>query len=577
MGYHVKLEELHNTSSHIIDQTEAWIKQLSRVRASLLDIGHMDMHGEAADAIRAYIQEVHIKILDWIIDTIKTYRSSLILYVDGYRDIEPDPKGEISQGVLEEQLEQLQREKSEFLQIAENIEQIYRELSQYMDVDSFCAAGVENCYDNAIQFAEKVRTQVGEYEEVHRHDVDSIDEMISNIEHIMNLHSGGNSGRYSANGVLDIAGYQPGSMAKLPEYQKAANLNMLQRMYVEQAVERVKAGKSYLVSVSGGAEGTPNICVLPIHGVVIAKGVGIGDKEYYGAPISAQRCKISETVFLSAQSMLIGAGVIDGLEAGVSGALSRLQNEAQAKIKKIPEKICEVILNVLQEKSNDELELQQITFLSDEYMSWIKKAEGCSLTPFVDRNDNSTMKALKNVTIGIGFTFDKTGRNWDVLSEVTGWTDEEIANLINDLYCGNEIVDEQYFITMEQACNLFLMMTEHEYMPDVNAAINAFNEQNNCTTQYSQRELEAIFDYAYNNGLSPTEDTGYKYSSRINNPDKVIYYYLRKDQEGAVDAVKRFGTDDRRRLNQMNLFFYDYEFLDKKDEELDVLRDKLGF
>ncbi|MDE7062149.1 MAG: LXG domain-containing protein, partial [Lachnospiraceae bacterium] len=192
MGYHVKLEELHNISSNIIDQTEAWIKQLSRVRASLLDIVHVDMHGEAADAIRAYIQEVHIKILDWILDTIKTYRSSLILYVDGYREIEPDPKGEISQGVLEEQLEQLQREKSEFLQIAENIEQIYRELSQYMAVDGFCAAGVENSYDNAIQFAEKVRTQVGEYEEVHRHDVDSIDEMISNIEHIMNLHSGGN-------------------------------------------------------------------------------------------------------------------------------------------------------------------------------------------------------------------------------------------------------------------------------------------------------------------------------------------------------------------------------------------------
>lgn len=231
----------------------------------------------------------------------------------------------------------------------------------------------------------------------------------------------------------------------------------------------------------------------------------------------------------------------------------------------------------MQEKSNAELALHQITSLSDEYMSWIEKAEGCSLAPFIDMDDNSTMKALKNVTIGIGFTFDKTGRNWSILSEVTGWTDEEIANLINDLYCGNEIVDEQYFITREQAYDLFLMTAENEYMPEVNTAITAFKEQNNCNMRYSQRELEAIFDYAYNNGLSPTKDTGYKYSSRINNPDKVIYYYLRKDQEGAVAAVKRFGSDDRRRLNQMNLFFCDYEFLDKKDEELDVLRDKLGF
>ncbi|MDE7435991.1 MAG: hypothetical protein K2N01_09295 [Lachnospiraceae bacterium] len=35
------------------------------------------------------------------------------------------------------------------------------------------------------------------------------------------------------------------------------------------------------------------------------------------------------------------------------------------------------------------------------------------------------------------------------------------------------------------------------------------------------------------------------------NLDKVICYNLRKDQEGAVDAVKRFGSGDRRHLNQM--------------------------
>ncbi|MDE7062545.1 MAG: hypothetical protein K2O73_04790 [Lachnospiraceae bacterium] len=98
---------------------------------------------------------------------------------------------------------------------------------------------------------------------------------------------------------------------------------------MEQAVERVKAGKSHLVSVRGGAERTPNICVLPIHGVVIAKGVGIGDKEYYGAPISAQRCKIPETVFLSVYNVLIEEGMTDVSEAGVPGVLLRLQKDVE--------------------------------------------------------------------------------------------------------------------------------------------------------------------------------------------------------------------------------------------------------
>lgn len=342
MGYHVRMEELHNTSNCILKQTDAWIRQLSKVRTSLLDIACMEMSGEAADALRAYIQEVHIKMLDWMMDLIKTYRSSLILYADGYRDIEPDPKGEISQDVLEEQLEQLQREKFQFQQNAENIAQIYRELSQYMDVGSFSAAGVENCYEDAMQFAEKVRTQVGEYEEIHRHDVDSLDEMMGYIEHFMDLHSGGNSGPHSANGMEAITGYQPGSMAKQPEYQRAENLNALQRMYVEQVSERVKAGMSHLAPADDGVERLENVCILPIHGVVIAKGAGIGEEDYNAAPVSARSWKISDTVFLSAQSVLIEEGMADGLSARIIQLVQELQREEEKRAREQREQEYEI-------------------------------------------------------------------------------------------------------------------------------------------------------------------------------------------------------------------------------------------
>lgn len=84
-----------------------------------------------------------------------------------------------------------------------------------------------------------------------------------------------------------------------------------------------------------------------------------------------------------------------------------------------------------------------------------------------------------------------------------------------------------------------------------------------------------MFDYSYNNGLS--KSPGLSYSDSINNPDQIIYYYLRKDQTNAVNAVKRFGSGTRRRLNQMNLFFFDYNFWDKAGADLDPLREKLGF
>ena len=54
----------------------------------------------------------------------------------------------------------------------------------------------------------------------------------------------------------------------------------------------------------------------------------------------------------------------------------------------------------------------------------------------------------------------------------------------------------------------------------------------------------------------------------INDQDQIIYYYLRKDRANAVKAVKNFGNGTRRRLNQMNLFFYDYNFVDESDTDL---------
>lgn len=298
MGYHIRMEELHNISNGIISQTDEWMEQLSRIRTSLMDL-------------------------------FKTYRSSLILYVDGYRDIEPDLKGEIPQDVLEEQLEQLQREKFDFQRNVENIEQIFRELSQYMDVDGFSAAGVLECYDNAMQHVDKVRNQVGEYEEQHRHDMDSIDEMLKYIEHFLNLHGAGTNGSFYQNGTSDASFYEPGSIMRLPEYQKAENLNALQRMYVEQVSGRVRAGMGHLSAVNAGAELHPKVCVLPIHGVVAAARCGIPEAAHGAAAVPGWGGKISDTIFLAAQHALTGVDVEDGWNAGVFAELQQLQENAE--------------------------------------------------------------------------------------------------------------------------------------------------------------------------------------------------------------------------------------------------------
>lgn len=238
------------------------------------------------------------------------------------------------------------------------------------------------------------------------------------------------------------------------------------------------------------------------------------------------------------------------------------------------------IVDVLSGNEDDENKGNLLEQLSTEYIEWLIKAEGTKLYPYIDEKDNDEAKSRKNVTLGPGITFDSTTRNWDILETYLGWTEDDINTIITDLYDRGVKYseDSKYAITLQNAKQILNVLAQEIYIPDVNRAIEAYRDEADEEVIYSQRELEAMFDYSFNTGLSATADTGYTYSSSIDNPDKIIYYYLRKDLPGAVGAVKKFGNEgNRRRINQLYLFFKGYKFIDGADEALKPHRDELGF
>ncbi len=224
------------------------------------------------------------------------------------------------------------------------------------------------------------------------------------------------------------------------------------------------------------------------------------------------------------------------------------------------------------------IEGEQLLYLSEDFIQWLIGVEGQYNYPYLCEADSDDAKKIHNVTLGIGFTFDDTGYHWDILRDYLGWTDEEIKTIIEGVYKGKNYSNSQFAITDEQAYELVMLAAEKDYIPNLNAAIRAYNAQQGQITTYSQRELEAMFDFSYNSGL-PKNSSDHTYCTKINDSDQIIYYYLRKDQTGAIGAVKKFNTDtERRRINQMNLFFNqnDEDGYNCSDD-LKALRDQLGF
>ncbi len=216
-----------------------------------------------------------------------------------------------------------------------------------------------------------------------------------------------------------------------------------------------------------------------------------------------------------------------------------------------------------------------MTYVSADYINWLMIAEGTVLYPYLCDEDNAKAKQAKNVTIGIGFTFDTNeGEHWEILSKVTGWDYEQIREIVDGMYSGKEEeIQKKYILTIDQANQLFAE-SEQRYVDDVNHAIRVFSEENpEFDATYTQCQMEAMFDYAYTPGMNGTDEV---VRNIVNNPDRIIYYYLRHDYEGAIEAVKEHGSYDRRRVNQMNLFFNNsYEFFDGKDRQ-NILRKQFG-
>ncbi len=162
MGYDVRYEDMYGQRDIYYKNLYTREEQLIEIRNALLNICNMtEMTGAMADSVRAYIQEIHLPLIEWMLTLIETYRTNLVLYTDYYCHLDSDRMARFQQDCMDDQQQKLMNEKGVFQGIADNIQSILREVSGYMDMDGFDPSGVEAAYDNAINICR-------EYQDYHR-------------------------------------------------------------------------------------------------------------------------------------------------------------------------------------------------------------------------------------------------------------------------------------------------------------------------------------------------------------------------------------------------------------------------
>ena len=101
MGYHVKIEELLEIQSQMLNQLSEWGTQLATVYQALETIVVTPcIQGETGKSIQNYIQEVHIPVIGSLQQLLTEFQVRLSVYAEGYYGIDSSYEAEIPQEIL---------------------------------------------------------------------------------------------------------------------------------------------------------------------------------------------------------------------------------------------------------------------------------------------------------------------------------------------------------------------------------------------------------------------------------------------------------------------------------------------
>ena len=234
MGYHVKIEELLEIQSQMLNQLSEWGTQLATVYQALETIVVTPcIQGETGKSIQNYIQEVHIPVIGSLQQLLTEFQVRLSVYAEGYYGIDSSYEAEIPQEILEEQQQVLEKGREDFENLREEINSIISNVSDIVSVVQPSGLSLVLSYQLMESRVKTLNSDIGDYEETHQNDTQNMDSMMESIRSILIARTGSSS--------VSVTHYQAGSIAMLPAYQRLQMDYEASGNYVDQNIAQYEA------------------------------------------------------------------------------------------------------------------------------------------------------------------------------------------------------------------------------------------------------------------------------------------------------------------------------------------------
>ena len=236
MGYKIKFDDI--TSLQISTQSTigSWGESVSSLNTAMSGfINDPNLQGQAVTSIRTYLSEVHGTFLQTLINLMNDYSASLLLYKDGYYNIDSNNHAELPENTFTTLQSDLKTSRDH---LKSQIELLNTARSKISDLVSYSGSSHTKTiqhYNFIINDIKTLDESIKQYESNHAsHDLSAFKELLASTKALLAEYS---------NRPRTVATYQSGDIGRLTNIERFATAYEAVANHLSNNAERLQAAQ----------------------------------------------------------------------------------------------------------------------------------------------------------------------------------------------------------------------------------------------------------------------------------------------------------------------------------------------
>ena len=236
MSYNIKFDDITSVQVESQKTINAWGEAMSSLKKAMSDfINNQNLQGQAILSMRTYLVEVHGTLLQTLANLMNDYSTNLLLYKDGYYQIDGDLHAKLPGQVFTRLHSDLKGSRDDLKTEIELLKTTKSDISDLVSYEGSSHTSTVMNYNFIMNQLKNLDTSITQYESNHAsQDLVAFKELLAATKALITEHAGK---------TRMVGTYQPGDFAKLKSIQRFAIAYKQATKQMESRVESVKAAQ----------------------------------------------------------------------------------------------------------------------------------------------------------------------------------------------------------------------------------------------------------------------------------------------------------------------------------------------